>query len=234
MLTLFHSSYTAISLVRNIVHEKEKRLKEAMRMMGLDNWVHWTAWFLKSIVFLLCSIVIMTVLISLFDVFRLSEPVLIFLFLFLFSCSVICFCFMISTLFSKANNASSAGGLIYFLFYVPYFFIEPEKLPGSEKRAACLLFPTCVGIGTDLLSRLEASGKGLTSSTVGDSPTLNYEFTMGDVYGMLVLDCIIYLILTWYGLMRRVRLLGLWRELREPILSSPIVSGSSSRVFVLL
>ena len=31
--------YTAVSIVRAIVAEKEARMKEAMRMMGLTNWV---------------------------------------------------------------------------------------------------------------------------------------------------------------------------------------------------
>ena len=37
--------YTAVSIVRAIVAEKEARMKEAMRMMGLANWVRTCASF---------------------------------------------------------------------------------------------------------------------------------------------------------------------------------------------
>jgi ATP-binding cassette subfamily A (ABC1) protein 3 len=38
--------------LQNLVHEKERRLKESMKMMGLKNWVHWLAWFLQAFGFL--------------------------------------------------------------------------------------------------------------------------------------------------------------------------------------
>ncbi|VDM95252.1 unnamed protein product [Thelazia callipaeda] len=41
-------------LVKNIVHEKEMRLKEMMRIMGLGDSIHWVSWSLQS--FLLCFI----------------------------------------------------------------------------------------------------------------------------------------------------------------------------------
>ena len=36
--------YTALTVTRSIVHEKEKKLKESMKMMGLRSWAHWAAW----------------------------------------------------------------------------------------------------------------------------------------------------------------------------------------------
>lgn len=54
--------YPVINISKSIVHEKERRLKESMKMMGLPNWLHWSAWFAKSFVFLLLSIIIMTII----------------------------------------------------------------------------------------------------------------------------------------------------------------------------
>ena len=31
-----------------------------MKMMGLPNWLHWTAWFVKSLVFILITIMLIT------------------------------------------------------------------------------------------------------------------------------------------------------------------------------
>ena len=42
--------YTVAMMTKDIVYEKEKRLKEFMRVMGLSNGIHWMAWFLTSFV----------------------------------------------------------------------------------------------------------------------------------------------------------------------------------------
>ena len=44
--------------------EKQYRLKESMKMMGLANWIHWLAWFLKNFFFLLISSVLLTILLK--------------------------------------------------------------------------------------------------------------------------------------------------------------------------
>lgn len=77
--------YPALNIVKNIVHEKEKRLKvksvvpflasfrdlnpdiglqESMKMMGLPNWLHWSAWFIKSLAFILITIVLIVILLK--------------------------------------------------------------------------------------------------------------------------------------------------------------------------
>ena len=47
--------------LQELVFEKNQRLKESMKMMGLANWIHWLAWFTKDLLFLLISIIIATV-----------------------------------------------------------------------------------------------------------------------------------------------------------------------------
>jgi ATP-binding cassette subfamily A (ABC1) protein 1 len=42
--------YTVAMMVKDIVYEKEKRLKEFMRVMGLSNGIHWASWFITSFV----------------------------------------------------------------------------------------------------------------------------------------------------------------------------------------
>lgn len=48
-------------ICKNIVYEKEMRLKEVMKIMGLSNGVHWIAWFINafSVMFLtVCLLVV--------------------------------------------------------------------------------------------------------------------------------------------------------------------------------
>lgn len=38
----------AVTLIKYVTLEKESQLKEAMKIMGLPNWLHWTSWFTKG------------------------------------------------------------------------------------------------------------------------------------------------------------------------------------------
>ena len=52
------------SSLQELVHEKQNRLKESMKMMGLANWIHWSAWFTKNLLFLVISIIIVTAMLK--------------------------------------------------------------------------------------------------------------------------------------------------------------------------
>lgn len=56
-------NYTFVNIVRYISIEKEKQLKEAMRIMGVAGWMHYLGWFIRSIVML--SIVMLSITIIL-------------------------------------------------------------------------------------------------------------------------------------------------------------------------
>uniref|UniRef100_A0A182M226 ABC transporter domain-containing protein n=1 Tax=Anopheles culicifacies TaxID=139723 RepID=A0A182M226_9DIPT len=57
--------YTCINTVKYITIEKEKQLKEAMKIMGLSNWLHWSAWFVKCLILLTVSLSLITILLCL-------------------------------------------------------------------------------------------------------------------------------------------------------------------------
>lgn len=47
--------YSVAIIIKGVVYEKEARLKETMRIMGLDNGILWLSWFISSLVPLLIS-----------------------------------------------------------------------------------------------------------------------------------------------------------------------------------
>ena len=78
-------------------------------MMGLSNWLHWMAWFLKYFLFLLLSIAIMTLFfcIPIGDhgcVIGYTSPTVLVFFLVVYAISTISFAFMVSVFFSKGNQ----------------------------------------------------------------------------------------------------------------------------------
>uniref|UniRef100_A0A2R8N2T9 ATP binding cassette subfamily A member 3 n=1 Tax=Callithrix jacchus TaxID=9483 RepID=A0A2R8N2T9_CALJA len=106
LLLLLSFTYTALTIARAVVQEKERRLKEYMRMMGLSSWLHWSAWFLVFFLFLLIASSFMTLLFCVkvkpdAAVLSRSDPSLVLAFLLCFAVSTISFSFMVSTFFSK-------------------------------------------------------------------------------------------------------------------------------------
>lgn len=186
-------------LVQELVYEKEKRLREAMKIMGLRTWVYWVSWFIKAALFLLISVILMTIIAVAGKVTQNSNGFAVFLFLFLYALSVIALAFFFSTLFNSSSVAASASGLLFFATYIPYFFLQNsyETTSVSAKFASCLLPTTCMGIGANILSQFESSGAGLQLSELNVSPS-NDGFSMASVFGMLVVDLLLYLLLAWY------------------------------------
>uniref|UniRef100_A0A5F5PEQ8 ATP binding cassette subfamily A member 3 n=1 Tax=Equus caballus TaxID=9796 RepID=A0A5F5PEQ8_HORSE len=147
LLLMLSFTYTSLTIIRAVVQEKEKKLKEYMRMMGLSSWLHWSAWFLLFFLFLLIAVSFMTLLFCVkvkknVAVLTHSDPSLVLVFLVCFAISSISFSFMVSTFFSKGT--------------------------GVQWR--------------DLLSPVNVDD----------------DFSFGQVLGMLLLDSILYGLVTWY------------------------------------
>ncbi len=47
--------YSVAIILKSVVYEKEARLKETMRIMGLNNGILWFSWFISSLIPLLIS-----------------------------------------------------------------------------------------------------------------------------------------------------------------------------------
>ena len=75
--------------VHFIVKEKQLRLKEFMKMMGLSNGVHWTAWFITQLIVISISIVAIVPLLKFGGLYPRSNPLLIWLYLELYAVSLI-------------------------------------------------------------------------------------------------------------------------------------------------
>lgn len=79
-----------------------------MKIMGLDNWLHWCAWFVKTFVLLLISNILIVIFMKVnwypnsdYTIFTFSDPSVVLVFLLLYSCATVTFCFAISVFFSK-------------------------------------------------------------------------------------------------------------------------------------
>ncbi|XP_043914151.1 ATP-binding cassette sub-family A member 2 [Protopterus annectens] len=196
--------YSVAMMIQHIVAEKEHRLKEVMKMMGLSNAVHWVAWFITGFVQLSVSVTALTAILKYGKVLMHSDPFIIWLFLSIYAVATIMFCFLVSVLYSKAKLASACGGIIYFLSYVPYMYVAireevaHDKITAFEKCIASLMSTTAFGLGSKYFALYEVSGVGIQWHTLSQSPVEGDDFNLLLSVVMLIIDAIVYGVLTWY------------------------------------
>ena len=56
--------YSVSMNVKNIVYEKETRLKEVMKAMGLSNAVHWVAWTISCFTMMFISTILLLIILT--------------------------------------------------------------------------------------------------------------------------------------------------------------------------
>uniref|UniRef100_H2T045 ATP binding cassette subfamily A member 3 n=1 Tax=Takifugu rubripes TaxID=31033 RepID=H2T045_TAKRU len=201
LLLVLSFTYISLNIVRSVVQEKERKLKEYMKMMGLSNWLHWSAWFLMFFLFISISVFLVTLLLCIrVTVLTHSDPTLVFVFLLIFTVATINFSFMISTFFSRANLAAAAGGFIYFLTYLPYLFLWPryDILTHAQKVSACLISNVAMAMGSQLIGMFEGKGTGIQWSNMFDAITVDDDFSMAQVMALLLFDAVLYGLVAWY------------------------------------
>uniref|UniRef100_A0A5F9CMR0 ABC transporter domain-containing protein n=1 Tax=Oryctolagus cuniculus TaxID=9986 RepID=A0A5F9CMR0_RABIT len=188
-------------IINSISLEKEKKLKEYMCMMGLDNWLHWVAWFIMFFISVCIAVFVMTILFCIevngVAVFTSSDPILIFVFLMCFAIATIFFAFMVSTFFQRAHVGTAVGGIFFFLTYLPYLYLtfNYQQRSHLQKILFCLLSNVAMALGVRFISVLEAEGLGVQWKDVG---SVRGEFNFTHVLLMLLLDSSLYCLVAWY------------------------------------
>eukprot|EP00918_Siedleckia_nematoides_P057595 GHVU01125596.1.p1 GENE.GHVU01125596.1~~GHVU01125596.1.p1 ORF type:complete len:1296 (-),score=180.93 GHVU01125596.1:585-4472(-) len=196
--------YTVAMLVQSIVYEKEQGLKEVMKIMGLNNSVHWLAWFITSFVQMSFTMGVLTAMLKYGNVLTYSNSAIIFIVLEVFAIATISFSFFISVLYSKAKLAAACAGIVYFLSYVPYMYVAiREEAAGDHitawaKSMASLLSTTAFGLGAKYFAYYEIEGVGVQWNNIYISPVEDDQYNLLYVCVMMIIDALLYGLLTWY------------------------------------
>lgn len=62
--------YSVAIILKSVVYEKEARLKETMKIMGLNNGILWFSWFVSSLIPLLLSAGLLVLLLKVSEKFE--------------------------------------------------------------------------------------------------------------------------------------------------------------------
>lgn len=97
-----------------------------------------------------------------YSVFTYANPLILFLFLFLYICATITFCFSVTVFFSKANTAATVAGLLWFLSYAPFLFLQRkyDELNLFTKLIVSLGSNTAMAYGLQVFLMYESTSEG--------------------------------------------------------------------------
>uniref|UniRef100_A0A3P8V611 P-type phospholipid transporter n=1 Tax=Cynoglossus semilaevis TaxID=244447 RepID=A0A3P8V611_CYNSE len=192
--------YTVSMTIKDLVLEKELRLKDVLRAVGVHNSSLWLARLTENIVLLTVPCLLISVLLKYGKLLRYSDPSLVFVFLLVYCVVTISQCFLISVFFSKANLAAACGGLIYFVLYLPHVFFNAwrDVLGFPVKVAVSVLSCVSFGFGCESFTKYEEQGIGIQWHNMHKSPEDGERFTFLLSIIMMLFDAVLYWTLTWY------------------------------------
>ncbi|CAF2630332.1 unnamed protein product [Rotaria sp. Silwood2] len=192
--------FTISMNVKDIVYEKEKRLKEIMRIMGLNDSVHWFTWFILCTIVMIITATLLVIILKFGKITQFSNFLILFLFFVCYTFATITQCFLLSVFFNKANLAACGAGIIYFVLYLPYTLLinYDTQVLRWHKIIACLSSTVSFGIGCDYIARFEGMARGIQWNNINKGAKPNDNFTFLYCMIMMLVDSILYMILTVY------------------------------------
>ena len=181
-----------LRFMNGILTEKEKKIREGMKIMGLKNSAFYLSWFITY--FIIFTVTSFLVSLTLTSLFKLSSFGLIFLWHWEFSLAVMAKGFLITTFFSKAKVGNVAGFVIS--LFLGFFQSAVNNNSSSGTLFGISFAPqTSVGLGADHILDLETARVGLTSDTVDLKV---YSYVMTYHYIVMALDIVIFIVLGAY------------------------------------
>ena len=126
-----------------IVQEKDSKVKESMRMMGLQDFAYWSSWY-SYYTMINTAISLISWAILYFLVFSKTAWWLILAMLWLFGQSLFGIILITQAIFSKPRAAAITSSLIYFGFSMFQYFVANEDTKFMNRIWACLSPPVAL------------------------------------------------------------------------------------------
>ena len=186
--------YPVSRLIKVVVEEKELRLKELLKMMGLRDWVFHLGWIVTYTMAALCHAVMATVILGVY-VYTTVSITLLFLLIFLYNCCMVSLCFCVSSFFNRAQLAAIVGPILILALLMPayVFTFYPSHLFLDIKTSLLISAPCALTFALERVNAYSEAQQPLTWSNQFDG-----ELSFGLCMTMLLADFFIYAFLAWY------------------------------------
>lgn len=177
-----------------IVREKETRIKESMRMMGMSDTSYWLSWYVYYTV-VSTVIVFLSWLILLINVINYSNSFLILVFMLLYAQAVFAQILLISMFFESSKYSNIVGALIYFAFNLLGIPVQSGTANPTAKIILSIFPQVAMQQICTVFGNFEGSGVGLNFNNASEKIG-NYTYTAG-VF-MLIFSTIFWTLIAFY------------------------------------
>jgi len=192
--------YPASRLMFGLVNEKETRLREGMRQMGVNNFAVLLSWIIiYETQYIIVALGIAGIMSS--SVFQLSGFGPLFLLFGLFGTASVSFAAFVSIFFTKARTASTLGTLAYLVSFFPFYATGTSDSAVSRggKLGACILPPTAFANTLAHIMAFEGGGTGVLLGGSNDNTLTQLRgFSYADGMALLSGSTILFILLNWY------------------------------------
>jgi len=172
-------------LIHNIVNEKQQKVRELMKMMGLTDFPYWLSWFCYYLVIITILSILMTII--MIPMFPNSNKFLIFVYFWLYGMALFSYSVFISSFFSNGKVASIAGSLVLFFSSFLILIVADEKGNQGAKHIFSLFPVVAIQLASPIMFAFEGGGTGL-----------NFDNTNVTYYNYRVSFCFMWLIIGFF------------------------------------
>lgn len=182
-----------IVFVFRMVKDKETRVKEGMKIMGMKDSAYFFSYFLQYLIINLVIAILGAIITS--SSLKHIQGGIRFLFLFLYGLSVFGIAYMVQAVVDRSTISIILSIMLYYIFYFISPAVVDEEISNSAKMAASLLSPTALQLGVISMAKFETSRMYLT----GDK--INVKFSNYSVLNMIIMfiiDTFLYILIGFY------------------------------------
>ncbi|KAK5576912.1 hypothetical protein RB653_001849 [Dictyostelium firmibasis] len=183
---------TLFTLITNMVIEKETKILEGMKTMGLNSLAYYISNSIISLVTLIPSTILVSIIISATQLVHHVNWITLILILFPYSITLLLIAFILCKFFTKSKYAGLIGFLVVLVLSGIGIIIGRFDISPKLKLVSCLISPVAISIANYVWCYRDL--------IVFKEVDVNTNFMIGEyeIVGMLFLDIFIYIIILWY------------------------------------
>ena len=179
--------------VYRMVLEKETRIKEGMKIMGLTDGIYFLSYFIQYVVI---SFVVSIINAGIFVLIFTKIPyIILFLILFLFSINVFALAFFFQSFTEKAKESLIISLILYYIMYFFYIIAFHENSGYNLKVGLSVFSPATLFFASVLLGKFERNSRQFFFK---DIFYVYANYSIFIMFIMLIVDALFYLFLGYY------------------------------------
>ncbi|XP_017084845.2 LOW QUALITY PROTEIN: phospholipid-transporting ATPase ABCA3 [Drosophila eugracilis] len=177
-MTLLSFLLPCMTTVKYIVDEKENQQKAILKTMGFKNWIHWLAWYTKSMFIMLLCVAIVIFIYSTGTVYEFSNLVCLVVIFLVYIHSLVFFIFLVSSFCFDSFWAVVYVFLLYVATTIPFAVVGTDNSSIACQIAACFGLNSALFYILDSVATMEMQSVGVQWYTIAHTASGSHRLSI--------------------------------------------------------